>query len=255
MLLLLSPAKRLKESDPKLLTASTTPVFLQEAKPINAKLQNLSPKKLMALQGISKPLAEENEQRTQQWGTHSGRTESYYPSIHLFNGDAYLGLIASTLTNDELDYAQNHLRILSGLYGLLKPLDRIEPYRLEMGTALKIGRKNNLYEYWSSRVTAQIDDEFQNQTIVNLASKEYSKVVDRKHLKNKIIEVDFRDRDKKGEYKVMSFFAKTARGLMARYILQHRIEHHQDLIQFDEEGYYFAANESGPTKLVFLRDH
>jgi cytoplasmic iron level regulating protein YaaA (DUF328/UPF0246 family) len=255
MLVLLSPAKRLKEVNPKPLTPETTPVFLPDAHAVNNKLRKLSPKKLMVLQGISKTLAEENAQRNQDWGTHKENDAAYYPAVLLFNGDAYLGLNADTLTDDQIEYAQQHLRILSGLYGLLKPLDKIEPYRLEMGTVLKIGRKNNLYEYWSAKVTSQVEYEFPNQTIINLASKEYSKVLDLDKLQNEIIDIEFKDRNKNGAFKVMSFYAKKARGMMARYILQNRIENYQDLIRFDEDGYYFAANESSPSKLVFLRDH
>lgn len=254
MLILLSPAKRLNEAKPISFSEENTPLFLEEARKVNAALKRLSVKKLMALQDVSKAIAEQNWQRNQQWQAEP-RGENFYKAIHVFNGDAYQGLEAETLTLAEMTFAQQHLRILSGLYGLLKPLDQIEAYRLEMGTTLKISRKANLYEYWKSLVTKQIAADFGEAPIINLASNEYSHVVDFKKLKNPVLSVTFKDRNAQGQCKVMSFYAKRARGLMARYIIQNKLENPAELVHFQTERYQYAVSESSPTNLVFLRDH
>lgn len=254
MLILLSPAKRLNEANPISFSEENTPLFLEEARKVNATLKRLSVKKLMALQDVSKAIAEQNWQRNQQWQVEP-RGENFYKAIYVFNGDAYQGLEAETLTPTEMTFAQQHLRILSGLYGLLKPLDQIEAYRLEMGTTLKISRKANLYEYWRSLVTKQIASDFGEAPIINLASNEYSHVVDFKKLKNPVLSVTFKDRNAQGQYKVMSFYAKRARGLMARYIIQNKLENPAELVHFQTERYQYAVSESSPTNLVFLRDH
>jgi cytoplasmic iron level regulating protein YaaA (DUF328/UPF0246 family) len=175
--------------------------------------------------------------------------------VHLFNGDAYLGLDADTLDKETLIYAQEHLRILSGLYGWLKPLDAIEPYRLEMGTNLKVGNRKDLYAFWGDKLAPQLQKEFGDAPVVNLASNEYAKSIDHKKLKNEFVDVVFQDRNKGGAYRVMSFYAKKARGMMARFILENRIEDPQQLVHFEVDGYMFSANDSTPRKLVFLRDH
>jgi cytoplasmic iron level regulating protein YaaA (DUF328/UPF0246 family) len=253
MLTILSPAKRLKETNAVIATGNQTPLFFEDAVKINKALKRYGPKKLMQLQHISKDLAELNWQRNQDWNTAADR--SYYEAVHLFNGDAYVGLDAASLNEDTLDYAQHHLRILSGLYGMLKPLDVIEPYRLEMGTDLKVGRRNNLYAFWADKLAPQLKKEFGDTPVVNLASMEYSKAIDRTKLKNPFIDVVFKDRNRGGAYRVMSFYAKKARGMMTRFILENNIEDPKELVHFDVEGYMFSANDSGPRKLVFLRDH
>jgi cytoplasmic iron level regulating protein YaaA (DUF328/UPF0246 family) len=254
MLILLSPAKRLNEANPIAFSKENTPFFLEEAQKVNAALKKLSVKKLMAMQDVSKAIAEQNWQRNQQWQSEPGGM-SFYTAVTLFNGDAYQGLEAQTLQPTDLEFAQNHLRILSGLYGLLKPLDHIETYRLEMGTPLKIGRRANLYEYWRTAITKQIVSEFGQTPIVNLASGEYSHAIDFKKLKNPVLNVAFKDRNAQGQYKVMSYYAKRARGLMARYIIQKKLENPADLVHFQAERYQYAVAESSPTNLVFLRDH
>ncbi len=253
MLTILSPAKRLKEENSIIATGNQTPLFFEEAVKVNKTLKRLSPKKLMALQNISKDLADTNWQRNQEW--NASDENKFYHAVHLFNGDAYQGLEAETLDEQTLNYAQDHLRILSGLYGWLKPLDAIEPYRLEMGTDLKVGRRKDLYHFWSDKVTPQVKKAFGEAPIVNLASNEYSKVIDRKKLKNQFVDVVFKDRNQGGVYRVMSFYAKRARGLMTRFIMENRIENPEELIHFDVDGYMFSANDSTPSKLVFLRDH
>ena len=255
MLLLLSPAKRLNEQiEAQGITAENTPLFFEEAIKVNASLKRNSAKKLAALQNISADLAMLNRDRNQSWNTKVDEAV-YYPAVKLFNGDAYLGLDINTVDEETLAYAQDHLRILSGLYGILKPMDLIEPYRLEMGTSLKIRRADNLYAFWRKKLTQHIKSTFQDTTIVNLASKEYASAIDFKTLKNKVVDVEFKDRNSKGEYKVMSFYAKKARGMMARYILQNRIETAEEIKRFDVENYWFSVNDSTDHKLVFLRDH
>ena len=255
MLTLLSPAKRLNENIPAEFRDETrTPLFFEESIKVNSSLKRNSARKLAALQNISADLAALNRDRNQRWNTRLDE-DVYYPAVHLFNGDAYLGLDAKSLDDETFAYAQDHLRILSGLYGVLKPLDLIEPYRLEMGTSLKIRRSDNLYAFWKKKLTQHIKRDFTGQTIVNLASKEYASAIDFKGLKNNVVDVEFKDRNSKGEYKVMSFYAKKARGLMARYILQNRIEDAANLVSFDVENYWYSANESDAHKLVFLRDH
>lgn len=254
MLLILSPAKRLNEDNPVKCNPENTPVFLEEARKVNAALKKLSPKKLMDLQSVSSAIANQNWERNQSWqAKHEDAV--FYPALFLFNGDAYQGLQPETLSAKNIAFAQEHLRILSGLYGWLKPLDHIETYRLEMGTPLKVGRKPSLYAFWQQGVTKQLVTEFGKTPIINLASNEYSQVLDFKRLKNPVYHVAFKDRNTVGQYKVMSYYAKRARGFMARYIIERELQHPEELIHFDVEGYRYAANESGPTNLVFLRDH
>jgi cytoplasmic iron level regulating protein YaaA (DUF328/UPF0246 family) len=253
MLILLSPAKRLKEENSIVASGNQTPLFFEDAVKVNKAIRRFSPKKLAQLQSISNDLAELNWQRNQEWNTAENR--KYYQAVHLFNGDAYLGLDAATLDENTLQYAQDHLRILSGLYGWLKPLDAIEPYRLEMGTNLKVGRRKDLYAFWEDKLAPQLKKEFGDAPIVNLASNEYAKVIDLKKLNNEVVDVVFKDRNAGGVYRVMSFYAKKARGMMTRYILQNRINNPEELIHFDVDGHMFSANDSTPRKLVFLRDH
>ena len=253
MLILLSPAKRLKEENPIVATESKTPIFFNEAVKVNEAVKRYSVKKLMALQGISKELAELNWQRNQQWGAN--KENAHYVAVKLFNGDAYLGLNAETLNEQAMSFAQDHLRILSGLYGWLRPQDAIEPYRLEMGTALKVGRRKDLYHFWTDIITAQVKAEFGDGPVVNLASTEYSNVINRKKLKNQFVDVTFKDRNAGGIYRVMSFYAKKARGMMTRFILENQISEPKELVHFDAEGYMISMNDSTPSNLVFLRDH
>jgi len=254
MLVLLSPAKRLNEENLQNLDTLKVPLFQSEAEKVNRALKKLSSKKLMGLQHISADLASQNHLRNQVWNTQP-EAAVYKEAIHLFNGDAYLGLDSRTLSPSALQFAAQHLRILSGLYGFLKPFDLIEPYRLEMGTALKIGRSDNLYAFWKKKITALIKRDFAGIPIVNLASKEYASAVDFKQLKNQIIDIEFKDRNAQGEYKVMSFYAKKARGMMLRFILENAIENPEQLVTFDTEGYSYSLSESKGNKLVFLRDH
>ena len=252
MKLLISPAKTL-DFETKISTQNfTEPIFLEEASKLNSVLKKKSPKKIAELQSISKNLSELNWERNQQWSLPL-TTQNAKQAVYAFKGDVYIGLNMETFPLNNLEQLQEKVRILSGLYGILKPLDLIQPYRLEMGTNIKIGRKNNLYEFWDSKVTNALKSELsENEPVINLASNEYYKVIKPKLLKATIITPQFKDY-KNGQLKMISFFAKKARGLMVRYILDHYIEKVEDLKGFNYEGYAFDANLSSQTTLVFTR--
>jgi cytoplasmic iron level regulating protein YaaA (DUF328/UPF0246 family) len=206
----------------------------------------------MELMDISEKLADLNWERNQNWSlpfTH----ENARPAVYAFDGDVYTGLDAYTIPLEKLDVLQNKLRILSGLYGVLKPLDLMQPYRLEMSTSLPIGTKKNLYEFWKKKVTQTLNDELQeNELLINLASNEYFSTVDTKTLKVPVITPEFKDY-KDGKLKIISFFAKKARGSMVRFIIDTNAETMEDLKQFNYDGYAFDANLSKGTNLVFTR--
>jgi hypothetical protein len=178
------------------------------------------------------------------------------PAVLAFNGDVYEGLDAKSLTPPQLQWAQNHVAILSGLYGVLRPLDGMQPYRLEMGTALKHGKSNNLYQFWGTQIAEYLNQQLatdKDPVIVNLASQEYFKAVDKRALKARVVECVFQER-KNGDYKIISFFAKRARGLMARYAIQKQAKTPKALQAFTTEGYAFAPEVSDDHTLVFRRD-
>jgi cytoplasmic iron level regulating protein YaaA (DUF328/UPF0246 family) len=253
MLILISPAKRLNEVQGLPDNPERRPALLNEAHKINKVIRRISPADLMKLQGISRELAELNAARNVAWQAEP-EGKVYSEAIMLFNGDVYAGLDAETLTDTDLNYASESLRILSGLYGILKPQDLIEPYRLEMGTSVAIGKHADLYDFWKSKISKQIQQEFDHQPIVNLASQEYSKAVDFKALKNRVVQVEFKNKNSQGEYRVMSFFAKKARGLMARYIIKNRIQDPDEITGFNDFGYSYHEALSKENYLVFLRD-
>ena len=206
----------------------------------------------MALMDISEKLADLNWERNQNWSLPF-TPENARPAVYAFDGDVYTGLDAYTIPLEKLDVLQNKLRILSGLYGVLKPLDLMQPYRLEMSTSLPIGTKKNLYEFWKKKVTQSLNDELQeNELFINLASNEYFSAVDTKTLKVPVITPEFKDY-KDGKLKIISFFAKKARGSMVRFIIDTNAEKMEDLKQFNYDGYAFDANLSKGTNLVFTR--
>lgn len=256
MLIVLSPAKSLDFETPPTTMHFTMPEMLDESEKLMTKLRKLSPKKLSDLMGISPALGQLNYGRFQTW--HQPFTaENAKQAVLAFNGDAYQGLDAKTLSESQLLELQNRLRILSGLYGVLKPLDLIQPYRLEMGTKLKYQRSADLYVFWKNKITPKIKEaisESGNQVLVNLASNEYYKSIDQKKLGVEIVTPEFKDL-KNGEYKMISFFAKRARGLMTRFILENKIERVEDLQAFDSEGYIFNPRLSKPGKPLFTRDN
>lgn len=250
MRILLSPAKRLNEITGSTASPEKLPHFFTDALKINAVLKKKSAKKLMELQHISHDLAQQNYERNQNWHRDS---DAFAPAVNLFNGDAYLGLDAATFSAKTAAYAQNHLYILSGLYGILKPQDFILPYRLEMGTALPVGANKNLYAFWKKKLTQYVAETFDNEPILNLASHEYASVLDRNKLANTFIDVEFKDQNAAGTFKIVSFFAKKARGTMARYVLDNQLTNPEQLCLFTENGYNYSTADSTSNKLVFLR--
>ena len=252
MKIVISPAKSL-DYETKVPTAKFTEgVFLNEAEKLSGVLKKKSPKKLSELMHISDKLGELNWQRNQDWKLPF-TLENSKQAVFAFKGDVYIGLDAYSLSEDQIEQLQQKLRILSGQYGVLKPLDLMQPYRLEMGTKLKVGRKENLYQYWDSKVTDELNSELEaNEVFVNLASNEYFKVIKPKLLKTSIVTPVFKDY-KNGKLKIISFFAKKARGLMVRYIIDNNINSAEELKGFNCEGYGFDANLSTENELVFTR--
>lgn len=254
MLIVLSPAKSLDYETPSSVKKHTLPDFVTESAQLIADLKKLSPQQLAKLMGVSDSLAALNVGRFRDWSTKFSSSNSK-PALLAFNGDVYEGFAASSLTAKDLDFAQDHVRILSGLYGALKPLDLMQPYRLEMGTALKNVRGKDLYAFWGDRITKslkQVLAKQKNPVLLNLASEEYFKVVQAKDLGYEIISPVFQDA-KDGKYKIISFYAKRARGLMARFVVENRIDDPRDLKQFKAEGYRYSASESKPNQPVFRR--
>lgn len=255
MIAILSPAKTLDFETPAPETpVPTQPQYLGQSGKLIGVLQKRSVKQLGELMGISENLAGLNRQRFLDWSLPFTQ-DNAKPAVLAFKGDVYLGLQAETLDTKQLDYAQGHLRILSGLYGLLRPMDLIQPYRLEMGTGLKVGHKKNLYEFWGDELRKRLVGELEadsSPVLVNLASNEYSDAAKLKKFPNRVISPVFHD-EKNGKYKMISFFAKKARGLMARYLIQNEISDPAGLLAFDLEGYAYYEDASTPDKPVFRR--
>jgi cytoplasmic iron level regulating protein YaaA (DUF328/UPF0246 family) len=254
MLTILSPAKNLDFKPQTLIKTSSAPLFIQESEQLIQKMRKMSPKKIAAIMDINPKLADLNYLRFQQWQP-SFTPENSKQAALSFNGDVYTGLSAKTLKPDDLEYAQNKLLILSGLHGILRPLDLIHPYRLEMGTEVKIGRSNNLYSFWSSKITGYLNTilkSHKRKVIINLASNEYSEVLDRKNIDAEFIDIDFKE-FKADQYQIFFVFLKRARGLMARYIIQNRIEKPEDIKGFDLDRYEFNDRLSKKNNWVFTR--
>jgi len=252
MKIVISPAKSLDFESTLPTKKHTEAQFLNKAETIQKTLKKKKPKALMELMDISEKLADLNWQRNQDWSLPF-TTENARPAVYAFNGDVYIGLDAYTISEEKLEVLQDKLRILSGLYGLLKPLDLMQPYRLEMGTNLKVGTKKNLYEFWKKTITDSLNKEMKkDELFVNLASNEYFSAVDVKSLKVPVITPEFKDY-KDGKLKMISFFAKKARGIMVRYIIDNNVETLDELKNFNYEGYAFDANLSKGNKLVFTR--
>ncbi|MCK0147334.1 peroxide stress protein YaaA [Arenibacter sp. F26102] len=253
MKIVISPAKSL-DFESKLPTKEfSQPYFLKEAEQLNKVLVKKNPKALSKLMGISANLAELNWERNQQFSVPFTE-ENARPAIYAFSGDVYQGLDAYTIAAEKLEGLQQKLRILSGLYGVLKPLDLMQPYRLEMGTQLKIGRKKNLYEYWKKQITDNLNSELEdNELFLNLASNEYFSAVDEKQLKVPVITPIFKDW-KNDNLKIISFFAKKARGTMVRYILDTEAKTLEDVRGFNMDGYMFSKEHTlKENQPVFIR--
>jgi cytoplasmic iron level regulating protein YaaA (DUF328/UPF0246 family) len=254
MLFLLSPAKTLDYASPVPDLPHTLPAFLEDSARLIEVLRHKSPQQLATLMEISDPLAALNAARYQAW-TPKFTARNARQAILAFDGDVYDGLQARQLQPADLEWAQQHLRMLSGLYGVLRPLDWMQPYRLEMGTTLKVGATANLYQYWGSRIAEHLNGLLaadKTPVVVNLASQEYFKAVDRKALKARVIDCVFEEW-KPGGWKIVSFSAKKARGLMARYAIMKRVETPRKLENFNLEGYAFDPAASQAERLVFRR--
>ena len=252
MKLVLSPAKSL-DFESKLPTKTTTQgLFLEDAAKINTLLKKESPKALSTLMKISDNLGQLNYERNQNWSLPFS-ADNARPAVFAFNGDVYRGLDIYTMPSDTLEKAQQTIRIISGLYGILKPLDLIQPYRLEMGTKFPVGKHKNLYEFWKTKITQSLNDELQDDELfINLASNEYFKAIDKKALKVPVYNIVFKE-FKNDTYKVVAIFAKKARGLMARYLVETNANTLDDIKSFSKENYGFSEALSSENELVFVR--
>jgi len=256
MLALISPAKTLDFTETPLCSiAPTVPTFLKESNKLNKTLTNIEPSELASLMKISDKLAELNYRRNIEWKENTKEHRDSKAAVLAFQGDVYQGLDAGSMTKTDLKWAQNRLRILSGLYGILKPLDEICAYRLEMGTGLANSRGENLYGFWGDRVTDELNktmSDSKHKTLVNLASNEYFKVVNPAKIKADVLNVNFKEK-KGGQYKFISIYGKKARGLMSRFIIKNRISKLSDLKAFDYENYQFNPSLSEDLDWTFTR--
>lgn len=255
MYFLISPAKNLNEQRDIVPVGYTQPDFLDQAELLMAQLRHLAPQDIAGLMHVSDKIALLNAERNAAWQPPF-TPDNAKAAVYLFDGDVYDGIDAYGRSQAAIAYLQQHLRILSGLYGLLRPLDLIQPYRLEMGTVLANPRGKNLYEFWGSRLTQHLNDsmaEAGENVLVNLASQEYFKAVQSEQLKARIITPVFQDQ-KNGAYKIISFYAKRARGLMVRYAADHALQRAEDLQHFDLEGYRYSAAASDGDTWVFRRE-
>lgn len=255
MLVVVSPAKNLDFETGVPVDKNTQPTLLNDTERLMEVCRTLSPADLSSLMKISDKLATLNANRFAEFTTPF-TAENARQAMYAFNGDVYTGLDAYTLNDDAVAYAQTHLRILSGLYGLLRPLDLMQPYRLEMGTKLSNPEGKDLYAFWGTKITEALNEAMASQgdnILVNLASNEYFKAVKKNTLDGMIITPTFKD-CKNGQYKIISFFAKKARGLMARYIIENKVSDVAGLKAFDTDGYQYSEEQSSATELVFLRN-
>jgi cytoplasmic iron level regulating protein YaaA (DUF328/UPF0246 family) len=254
MIILLSPAKTLDFESPSVLSEETKPQFHTDANRLAAKLQGYSAAQLSKLMNISPALGEKVQAYFAAWKRKYDARGTKH-AIFAYQGDVYVGLKADQFSRGDLEFAQRHLRILSGLYGLVRPFDLIQPYRLEMGTKLAVDRSNDLYTYWGKRITDAVRkalDDCDERVVVNLASSEYSRVVDMSKLNARVITPSFKE-EKGGKYRFLTVFGKQARGVMARYLIQSRIERADDVATFQDDGYRLNKSLSTPDEPVFTR--
>ncbi|ARU28576.1 peroxide stress protein YaaA [Cellvibrio sp. PSBB006] len=255
MLLLISPAKTLDFATPPRTKVVTQPNFLEHSQTLIDELRHLSPPQLSELMGISDKLGDLNFGRFLNWQTPF-TLDNAKQAVLAFKGDVYTGMEAETFARGDFTFAQKHLRILSGLYGLLRPLDLIQPYRLEMGTPFTNTRGKNLYQFWGDIITDRINEELaalKSKVVVNLASNEYYQAVNGRRLDAEVITPVFKDR-KNGQYKIISFFAKKARGMMSAYIIRERLKKPEGIKDFNTAGYAYNEAMSSPKEWVFTRD-
>ncbi|ACF92862.1 peroxide stress protein YaaA [Salmonella enterica] len=254
MLILISPAKTLDYQSPLATTRYTQPELLDHSQQLIQQARQLSAPQISRLMGISDKLADLNATRFHDWQPHF-TPDNARQAILAFKGDVYTGLQAETFNDADFDFAQQHLRMLSGLYGVLRPLDLMQPYRLEMGIRLENPRGKDLYQFWGDIITDKLNEALEAQgdrVVVNLASEEYFKSVKPKKLNAELIKPVFLD-EKNGKFKVVSFYAKKARGLMSRFIIENRLTKPEQLTAFDREGYFFDEETSTKDELVFKR--
>lgn len=252
MKIIISPAKSLDFESKVPTGLYTQPRFLEDSEKLNKKLKTLSKNKLSDLMSISSDLSALNYERNQNWETPFNK-ENAKQAIYAFTGEVFRGIDVNSLKEDKLPLLQQRLRIISGLYGLLKPLDLIQPYRLEMGTKLKVGRTENLYKFWDNKIVNSLNYELsENELVINLASSEYFKAIPKKLLKAPMITPVFKD-FKNGEYKTIMTFAKKARGLMVRYIIDNNVKTIEDLKGFNVDNYRFSQEMSSGNDLFFTR--
>ena len=257
MIIVLSPAKTLDYSPSENISEFSSPVFLAKSKNLINELKKKNSKEISNLMKLSEKLTSLNLDRYKNWKAQKKPSDNAKQSIYVFKGDVYQGLDADSFTKKDINYAQKHLRILSGLYGILKPLDVIEPYRLEMGTKLKTKNGSNLYDFWGKNISKEIEKELKDMNsnlLINLASNEYYDSVQSLSDNVKVISPIFKDKGKDGKYKIISFYAKKARGYMASWLVKNKIKKEQELQSFSEEGYSFSIEESHSGSPVFLRD-
>jgi cytoplasmic iron level regulating protein YaaA (DUF328/UPF0246 family) len=254
MLALVSPAKKLDFDKARESDKATQPVFQKDIQELVTELKKLGPDDIQDLMSLSVKLAELNYNRYQQFSDKFDASNSK-PAAYLFRGDTYVGLDADSLSSDDMDYAQDHLRMLSGLYGLLRPLDLMQPYRLEMGTSFTNPRGKDLYAFWGDLLTKACNEavkDHKDQSVINLASGEYIKAINAKKLDGPFVTCHFKEM-KNGAPKVIGLFAKRARGMMARYMIQNRIETVEGLKGFNSDGYEYREDLSEDRSLVFVR--
>ncbi len=256
MHIIISPAKSLDFKSEAPQTQNSDIRLPKQATKIASELKKYKADQLKSLMKVSDQLAQLNYGRYQDWQYPFDET-NVKAALFAFKGDVYAGMDAYSFSGEDIEFANAKLRILSGLYGLLRPLDNIMPYRLEMGTKLSVGKSKNLYAVWGDEITKLLEqdmEEANSEVLINLASNEYFKAINTKLFGKRIVTPVFKDW-KNGQYKVISFFAKKARGLMTRFVIQNRIEDPDQLLAFNEDGYYFKADMSNDKELVFVRDH
>lgn len=254
MIVILSPAKRLNFEMPNIAGDHTIPSFMEESRELVEHLKKYSARKIQKLMNINVTLAESNYERYQNW-TPEFNEDVAKPAILAFRGDVFLGMDPQSYEKKDFDFAQDHVRILSGLHGILRPLDLIRPYRLEMGTRMKIGKSKNLYDFWGDKITESILGSKayqQDETLINLASKEYFSVVKTDSIQGRVIEPAFKE-FKNGTYKPVHIFMKRARGMMTSFIVKNKINNPEELKLFNWEGYEYNDRQSRKDQWVFTR--
>ncbi|UCS93752.1 peroxide stress protein YaaA [Echinicola marina] len=250
MIAIISPAKTLDLSTTDISLASQ-PDFKSDIKALVSIMKKKSSSDIQKLMKVSENIAQLNEERYQNFSADFN-VENSKQALLAFKGDVYKSMDVDNYSEEDLNFAQEHLRILSGLYGLLKPMDLIQPYRLEMGISLKNKKGKNLYEYWGTKISKALNELAQGEAIINLASQEYAKAVDKKSLKSRLINVNFKEH-RDGKYKIIGIFAKQARGLMADYIIKNQITEPEKIKLFNVDGYEFSAPQSTENEWIFVR--